>query len=175
MLSKNILSETWFDPRLALGPSPIHGKGLFATELIGAGEVVMIWGGDLYTEAELRAGKLPPGKWSYSIIEEGVYLMAPEDGLDYFVNHSCDPTAWMRDEVTVVARRDIQPGEEICGDYVVWEADPDYLLEPCRCGSPNCRTTITGNDWMRPELRERYQGHFLPCIERRIAREREEA
>ena len=27
---------------------------------------------------------------------------------------------------------------------------------------------IRGSDWRRPELQERYAGHFLPCIEQRI-------
>lgn len=40
--------------------------------------------------------------------------------MDYFVNHSCDPVVWMRDDVTVVARRAIASGEEITGDYAVW-------------------------------------------------------
>lgn len=158
------LPATWFDPRLTLRASPIHGKGLFATDLIRAGETVMIWGGDLYTEEDLRNGRVKSGNWSYSIIDEGLYLFAPEDGLDYFVNHSCDPNLWMGDEVTVIARRDIQPDQEIRGDYAVWESEPEYVLQPCRCGSSLCRTTITGNDWMRPELQARYRGHFLPFI-----------
>jgi hypothetical protein len=74
----------------------------------------------------------------------------------------------MADNVTVVARRDIQAGEEITGDYAVWEGEPEYLLGPCECGSPLCRTVITGNDWMLPQLQERYAGHFLPFINQRI-------
>lgn len=172
MIPANILPSTWFDPRLVLGSSPTHGKGLFASDQIEANEIVMIWGGDLYTEADLRAGKVKKGAWSYSMIEEGLYLFAPEDGLDYYVNHSCDPNVWMADQVTVVARRDIARGEEVRGDYAVWESEPEYVLEPCRCRTPLCRTTITGNDWMRPELQERYRGHFLPYLNRRIAQAR---
>jgi hypothetical protein len=73
------LPKDWFHPALTLRPSPIHGQGLFATERIGAGEVVMIWGGDLYTQADLSAGKLPPGEWSFSMIDEGLFLFAPQD------------------------------------------------------------------------------------------------
>jgi hypothetical protein len=75
----------------------------------------------------------------------------------------------MADEVTIIARRDIQPGEELHGDYALWESEPDYRLEPCACQSLLCRTTITGNDWMRPELQARYRGHFLPFLNRRIS------
>lgn len=72
----------------------------------------------------------------------------------------------------MVARRDIQPGEELRGDYAVWESEPEYVLVPCACGTALCRGTITGNDWQRPELQERYQGHFLPFLNRRIAGKR---
>jgi hypothetical protein len=135
--------------------------------------VVLIWGGDLYTEADLHAKKVPPGKWSYSMIDEGLFLFAPEDGWDYFVNHSCDPNIWMADEVTVVARRLIDPDEEICGDYAVWESTPTYIVEPCQCGSALCRTRFSGDDWKRPELQTRYKDHFLPYLNRRIARVQE--
>jgi len=168
MQHSKYLPSSWFDSRVTLGASATHGKGIFATDMIGAGEVVVIWGGQVFTEEELRSLKLE-GEWSYSIIDEGVYLFAPADDQDYFINHSCDPNIWMADEVTIVARRDIQPGEELRGDYALWESEPEYRLEPCGCGSSLCRTTITGNDWMRPELQVRYKGHFLPFLNRRIS------
>lgn len=171
MSEHQYLASTWFDPRLALRPSPIQGKGLFATEQIRAGEVVMIWGGTLYSRQDLidiRAGKMKVAPFSYSFIDEDILIAAPEDGLDYFVNHSCDPNVWMRDNVTVVARRDIQVGQEMTGDYAVWEAEPNYVLEPCTCGSAECRQRVTGNDWQLPAVQARYAGHFLPYIARRI-------
>jgi hypothetical protein len=75
----------------------------------------------------------------------------------------------MADEVTVVARHAIQPGDEICGDYAVWESKPNYTVESCACRSVLCRGKFTGDDWKRPELQERYRGHFLPYLNRRIA------
>src|SRR4029453_6051817 len=138
MNTPKYLPADWFHPSLTLRRSPIHGQGLFATESISAGEVVMIWGGVPYTESDLSAGKVPSGKWSYSMIDEGLFLFAPRDAWSYFVNHSCDPNVWMADEVTVVARHTIQPDEEICGDYAVWESKPAYNVDPCRCGSSLC-------------------------------------
>ena len=158
--------ETWFDPRLATGPSPVHGTGLFANAPIRAGEVVMVWGGTAWTRAQLDAGEVPP--CSFSFIDDDLLLAGPEDGLDYFVNHSCDPSVWMADEVTVVSRRDIDPGEEITGDYALWESDDAYLVESCTCGAETCRGVVRGTDWQRPELQRRYAGHFLPYIERRF-------
>jgi uncharacterized protein len=177
MSEQPLLSETWYDPRIIKRESKTDGHGLYATDLIRAGETVMIWGGTVYTAQELqdiRDGRIKVEEFSYSFIEEGILLAAPPDGLDYFVNHSCDPNVWMEGRVTVVARRDIKPDEEIRGDYAVWECEPHYLLEPCNCGSALCRQRITGNDWMLPELQERYQGHFLTFIAQRIARQTSE-
>lgn len=171
MQNRSYLPTTWYDPRLSLRPSPTHGQGLFASQLIREGEVVMIWGGTLYTRQDLeaiRAGKMKVAEFSYSFIEENSLIAAPPDGLDYYVNHACDPNVWMRDDVTVVARRDIAVDEEIRGDYAIWEAESNYVLEPCSCGTALCRQRITGNDWMRADLQERYRGHFLPYITRRI-------
>ena len=160
-------AQTWFDPRLAAGPSPIHGTGLFATAPIRAGEVVLIWGGTAWTRAQLAAGEVPP--CSFSFVEDDILLAGPEDGLDYFVNHSCDPSVWMADSITVVARRDIESGGEITGDYALWEAEDAYLVEQCSCGADTCRGFVRGSDWQLPELQLRYAGHFLPFIERRFA------
>jgi uncharacterized protein len=148
-------------------PSPINGEGQFATELIRAGEVVLIWGGDLYTTTDFFS-RNDLGPLSISFIEEDRIMAAPPDGRDYYINHSCDPNIWMDGNVTVIARRDIRPGEEITGDYALWEGEPGYRLSQCECGSPLCRSTITGNDWMLRDLQERYAGHFLPFINQRI-------
>ena len=126
---------TWFDPRLAGGPSVIHRTGLFASTPIRAGEVVMVWGGTAWSRAQLDAGEVPP--CSFSFIDDDLLLAGPEDGLDYFVNHSCDPSVWMADEVTVVSRRDIASGDEITGDYALWESDDAYLVEACTCAITN--------------------------------------
>jgi uncharacterized protein len=160
--------DTWFDPRVVTAPSPIHGFGMFALAPIRAGEVVLIWGGTLYAWDDLAAGRVPRDT-SYSFIAEDLLLAAPGDGMDYFINHACAPTVWMADEVTVVARRDIAPGEEVTGDYAVWESDPRYAIDPCACGSPSCRGRFTGDDWRLPAVQHRYAGHFLPYIARRIA------
>ena len=172
-MTSDYLPETWFDPRLTIGASLIHGKGLFATQAIQEGETVMIQGGTLYTRLDLediRSGKIKVDEFSYSFIDDDLLIAAPDDGLDYFVNHLCDPNIWIQDNVTVVARRDIAVNEELCGDYCVWESDPTHLIENCLCASPMCRRQVTGNDWTRTELQSLYQGHFLPYISRKIAR-----
>ena len=170
MAAKAYPIESWMDPRIVIHPSRLGGKGLFASELIRAGEVVVVWGGKIFTREQVANGEARKG--SIAAIGEGLYLAGdssvPPDPSD-LMNHSCDPNVWMKDEVTLVARRDIRAGEEITADYAMWEDDEIYVMPwKCRCGSHLCRGTITGKDWRVKALQQRYEGHFSPFINRRI-------
>jgi hypothetical protein len=88
-----------------------------------------------------------------------------------FINHSCNPNVWMKDEVTLVARRGIVVGEELTIDYAMIEGTEEWVGPwECRCGSELCRGRYTGNDWRQKELQERYRNHFSPFICERIRR-----
>jgi uncharacterized protein len=77
----------------------------------------------------------------------------------------------MADPYVLVAMRDVQPGEELCPDYAMWEADEAYVSAwDCTCSSPGCRKKVTGSDWGSPELQERYKDHFSALIMKRINR-----
>ena len=94
------------------------------------------------------------------------------DHAAFGINHSCDPNVWMRDTFRLAARRDILPGEELAMDYAMLGGEPGYRSEwRCSCGAPDCRGTITGEDWKLESLRVRYEGHFIPFVNRRIAGE----
>jgi len=164
-------TDSWFDPRIDLRASPLHGKGMFATALIWAGETLMIWGGVVYTREELstRRVKLNPVAHAERRIDDDLYIAAPMTGMDHYFNHSCDPTTWMQDTITVIARRDIQPAEELTIDYATLDLDGRHRIKPCRCGTLLCRGQVTGSDWRLPELQQRYRGHFMPFIERCMA------
>ena len=169
----------WIDPRVEIRQSPIHGKGMFASAPIKQGEVVNIWGGTLLLTEEDIAGDQAK-EWRakgyvWATIGEGLYLAAllneDEEDLTNFINHSCDPNVWMKDEVTLVARRDIVVGEELTIDYAVFEGNEKWVGPwECRCGSELCRGRCTGSDWRQKELQERYRNHFSPFICERIRR-----
>jgi len=141
---------------------------MFAIELIKMGETILVWGGE-YTNAQGAREAKARGKlvlqWDedlYSVEDRG-------DDIGYFINHSCDPNTWMKDAYTLIAKRDIQNGEEVTADYSLWEADPTSISKwACQCGSSICRKKITGNDWRLKEVQERYKGHFSPLIKKRI-------
>lgn len=174
-MSPRYSRQSWIDPRVELRPSPM-GMGTFAGRLIHEGEVIFRWGGVVLTESEMRRGWHKPH--TASEIDVGIYLCGPPDdpdSADDFTNHSCDPTAWLADEATVVARHEISAGEEITLDYATFSShENDVVFEDCRCGAPHCRGIVTEGDWRRPELQERYREHFSPHINELIVEARSE-
>lgn len=168
LLPKKYNSKSWIDPRVEIRASSIEGKGMFAREPIQKGEVIVVWGGKVFSEADIQAGKAR--ERSLVDIDEGVYLGTTTDEpeeLDEFMNHNCDSNVWLEDEITLVARRHIAKNEEITVDYALWETDYSWEME-CYCGSPFCRKLITGNDWKLTEVQIRYQNHFSPYVVERI-------
>jgi hypothetical protein len=90
--------------------------------------------------------------------------------MTFFENHSCDPTTWFEDDITMTARRDIAEGEEITYDYSTTESyiDPEMETIVCRCGSSECRGRILGDDWQRPELQDLYAVHWMSYLRAKI-------
>jgi SET domain-containing protein len=141
--------------------------GVFAREPISRGELLVLWGGRIIDEAELDP-TMPNFSKRVLQIEEGLYLLAPEplEPSDRF-NHSCDPNAGFSGQIGLVAMYDIALGEEVCFDYAMCDGTP-YDEFICSCGAQNCRGEVTGEDWKRPELRERYAGYYSPYLQRRV-------
>jgi uncharacterized protein len=159
----------WFDRRLVMRSSPIHGIGTFATHPIHARErLIWVSGGIVYTSEDWQTGRvqLAPEQYNEGQIGDDLFIATPKS-LYYYVNHSCDPNM-----LNDVAWRDIEAGEEITTDYAYGEASPNYRLEPCSCRSSMCRGRVTGNDWKLPELQQRYHGYFTSHIERLIRESR---
>lgn len=162
--------DGYLSPKLEGRLNPAKGGfGVYARERVYTGELLVVWGGSVVDYDTLVA--LPAIKQIRSVqVEEDRYLVShsTNDPADYF-NHSCDPNAGLAGQIALVAMRDIQPGEEVCFDYAMSDASPYDEFE-CECGVLACRKRITGNDWMNPELQERFAGNFSPYIQRRIER-----
>ena len=142
--------------------------GLFARTLIPAGELLIVWGGVIMGLEEIR--QIHHDERQYAVqVDENAFLLTPEpEGGDY-INHSCNPNAGLDGQISIVAMRDIQPGEEVCFDYAMSDSVPYDEFE-CACGEANCRGRVTGNDWTLHELQVRYAGYFSPYLQRRINR-----
>ena len=101
-------------------------------------------------------------------VDEEVYILTAEkkEPHDCF-NHSCEPNLGFAGQISLVAMRDIEAGEELTFDYAMSDGGPYDEFE-CQCGSPYCRRKVTGNDWKLRELWRRYDGYFSPYLARRI-------
>lgn len=157
----------WVDRRLVMRKSSIDGTGTFATEAICAGER-LLWfsGGIVYTPEDWRTGRVQLDPEQYNEAQIGPELLiATPKSVGYYFNHSCDPNV-----LHFIAWRDIAAGEELTTDYAYCEASPHLCLDPCLCGSSICRGRVTGNDWQRADLQQRYRGYFTPYIESLIQR-----
>lgn len=105
-----------------IGPSPIHGIGLFADQVVPAGTVIWEYMPrfDLaFAEGDL-AGLSDPArdlveKYSYYEAEIEAFVLCGDDAR--FINHSSTPNTEEHAGIRTVAARVIGPGEEITCDY----------------------------------------------------------
>jgi len=162
--------SSWISPKVRKGVgSAISGRGLFATEPIGAGEIVAVKGGHIVTTETLATlpGPLPNSEIQ---IADGLHLVAlsPEEyePVMLFLNHSCEPNLGFAGNVVLVAMTDVDAGRELTTDYAMFD---DYEGQMnCSCGTASCRGVVDGQDWRLPELQERYHGYFSWYLQRRI-------
>jgi hypothetical protein len=76
-------------------------------------------------------------------VAQGRHLLIDPGHPVRYGNHSCDPNLWHADAVTIVARRDIAPGEELTVDYATHTGVQEWTMV-CTCGQPGCRGRPTG-------------------------------
>lgn len=99
-------------------------------------------------------GFIPPDKFDFNRLS-----------IEWYLNHSCNGNVGFNDDGDFVARRGIARGEELTYDYGLAESNPRFRMD-CLCGSSNCRSVITGNDWKDPAFREQNLDYMLPRLRR---------
>jgi hypothetical protein len=158
-------------PKTEVRESKIHGRGLFATADIAKDEIVAAKGGHIVDRKTLRE-TITPRLGPVEIQIDDDLFIAPvteeqRESSMLYSNHSCDANLGVRGEIIFVTMRSIRAGEELTYDWAMTD-DDNYCLE-CNCGAPNCRKTMTGKDWQRPDLQQRYAGYFSAYLARKIA------
>jgi hypothetical protein len=152
---------SYLSPKTTVQESPIHGRGLFATEPIRQGEMVAIKGGYVFTRHKLQEIETSLGPAEIPIADGfciGPLSPHEREGGMIFSNHSCNPNLGVQGQIVFVALRDVQAGEELTHDWAMTD-DDTYEME-CHCGAPNCRGIVTGQDWRRKELQEKYGSYM---------------
>ncbi len=141
------------------------GRQVVALRRIVVGEIVAIFGGSVIDTLGVK--RLRPAQRRRTLqIEDDYFIVSNVDGPADWINHSCEPSCGLRGATTLVALREIAEGEEITFDYAMSDGS-SYDEFECACGTPSCRGFVSGSDWARPDLRERYDGYFSPYLQRR--------
>uniref|UniRef100_A0A0E0M4E6 Histone-lysine N-methyltransferase n=1 Tax=Oryza punctata TaxID=4537 RepID=A0A0E0M4E6_ORYPU len=140
---------------LVVYKSGIHGLGLYTSEFIPRGSMVVQYVGEIVgqcvadkREVEYQSGKRQQYKsacYFFKIDKEHIIDATRKGGIARFINHSCQPNCVakiisVRNEKKVVffAERHINPGEEITYDYHFNREDEGQRI-PCFCRSRGCR------------------------------------
>jgi hypothetical protein len=100
--------------------SPLHGRGLFATQFIPE-DTVIGW-------LQVKKAKKKKLDGPYVLWIGGEKPVRVTCDLR-FINHSSEPNAAYYDDLSVMALRDIEPGEEIVHNYTGDGIDGDDEIE----------------------------------------------
>ncbi|MHC5006145.1 MAG: SET domain-containing protein [Planctomycetota bacterium] len=124
------------------------GRGVFVTRDFAADEEILQFRGEVIDFAT----SLAKGERECDAFQIGpdVYLDLESPGV--LINHSCEPNTGIRDDVRLVALRDLQAGEEIRYDYSTTMDEDHWELE-CRCGARQCRGLIRDFKWLPKDRR----------------------
>jgi D-alanine-D-alanine ligase len=146
-----------------------EGFGTYAVKPISAGETIISFEGQPHT---LISKSFVRENWSLANQEiffrhahpltDEIYVLWENDSSQWKpLNHACDPNAWF-EGLNVIARRDIQPGEQITLDYAMLYGEEMPLFE-CHCDSPTCRGIIRGTDYLEPFVKH-YGDHLSTYV-----------
>ena len=161
---------SYLSPKTEVRESSIQGRGLFAIADIAKDEIVAAKGGHIVTRDQLRELTPRLGPAEVQIAEDLFICPVMEEereGSMIFSNHACNPNIGVCGQIVFVAMRDIRAGEELLHDWAMTDDDNSSMI--CRCGARDCRGTVTGKDWQRPELQARYAGYFSAYLQQKFA------
>lgn len=127
------------------------GKSIFAKRDIKKGEEILKFTGPLITFEQLIAKGERQGDPLQ--IGPGKYVDSEEPGRS--ANHSCDPNAGLKEDVVLIAIKDIGKDEEITFDYST-TMDEDFWTMECNCGNPNCRRLVKDFKYLLKNIQQKY-------------------
>ena len=148
---------------MVVADSAIDARGLFATAALPAGTVVARLRGTEVDDQDLRRLIATASAYvdSIALDADRNLVLAPGQPIHYG-NHSCEPTLWHGDALTLVTRRAVAAGEELTVDYATQTDHAEFRMA-CQCGAPRCRGTVTGEDWRDPTWQAVYRDHVVPA------------
>ena len=134
--------------RARVGHSPIHEWGLYASEALEPGTMVIEYLGETIRQKvadvrEKRYEEVGIGSCYMFRIDDDLIVDATKKGnIGRFINHSCDPCCVTKileyggeKKIVVITTRRVEVGEEITYDYF-FANEADRIA--CNCGARNC-------------------------------------
>lgn len=164
---------SYISSKATVRESQIQGRGLFAVASIGKDEIVCVKGGHVFDREKLREVQPRLGPAEIQIGEDlfiGPLSEDEREGSMIFSNHSCEPNLGVAGQIVFVALRDIEAGEELTHDWAMTDDDDSFEMD-CRCAAPTCRRVVTGQDWRRKDLQEKYGQYVSWYLREKIKRE----
>ena len=130
-------------PRIVLGHSRIHGRGVFAGEAITKNSRIIDYAGELIRNDEACEAREEQHRgrgelWIFRVNRAWSRDANVDGNIARFINHSCTPNCWFEvvdKTIWIRAARRIRRGEELTYDYSII----GQRSIPCRCrpGCPN--------------------------------------
>ena len=120
--------------------SKVNGTGLFSSEDFKKNDTIAYIQGPIHV---FRKFTPVVSKQMLNWIGVGKYSWINTDKSEFrFINHSCEPNTALISKRKVVAVQKIQAGEELTMDYSLTEAEPNWKIANCSCGTESCRGSI---------------------------------
>jgi SET domain-containing protein len=151
-MEKCMPSSVHDDPcLLKVSSSGVHGRGVYAKNLIARGTRIIEYTGQRVSWEETPDDKNNPHTFIFGLENGEVINPAIGGNEARWINHCCDPNCEAIEEddrIFIYAIRDIEPGEELFYDYALEIEEPitekSKKEYECLCGSPGCRGTLLG-------------------------------
>lgn len=126
------------DNNFLIRDAGVKGNGLFSKVAFKEGELVFLMEGPTrFFKAEIPSECYIYPDW-YSV-DKNIWI----EPAPFFnnINHSCNPNLGLRTSREFVARRNINPGEELSFDYSTTDDELPWIMD-CECGELNCRRKV---------------------------------
>ena len=131
-----------------IGPSPIHGYGLFAERDLCPGEQILEYIGERISKNESIRRCAQGNEFIFYLDEQSDLDGNVESNAARFVNHSCSPNCEVErvgGQLWVIAAQIIAAGAEITFNYGYDLAN--YREHPCHCATAACVEYIVAEEF----------------------------
>jgi hypothetical protein len=129
---------------IAIRSSLIQGRGAFVESATSIGQVLLEIKGEIANTRSPTSFQIGPSR----------HLETSSNAR--FVNHSCDPTCYLRlsggTALNLISLSPLAVGDEVTLDYAMFEDERPGPPLPCFCGSTDCRGSVLGYrelDWVQ--------------------------